>query len=394
MKPTLLFVATHLNPYGGANTVIAWTLQALKDEWDITIICADYPDFEGVDRHYGTSLSGSEFRYIRLSLPVRHLEKIDPDPFSIQRAAWSMRKCQTISKAYDAVFGGEDEWDFGCPGVQYTHYPYLYRHLEALQRVDGWSRTRRFRAMLTGRIRPWLVISGIQASRVRRNWMVTNSRWTASEIRGYWGNEPRVVYPPVQWSGKNRPWNERRMSFVSIGRICPSKRLPELIDILTRVRERGFDVEYDIIGDTDVVAGEAYLKNIRRLVDKSGGWIRLNHSVSRERLQEIVCSARFGIHGMHNEHFGIGVAELIRGGCIVFVHDSGGQVEIVGDHPELRYRDDVDAVEKICAVLADTPSQTRLRDALAEHADQFTSATFMQRMRGLMRDFLESRQPA
>lgn len=389
-KPTLLFVATSLSPYGGANTVIAWTLQALRDDWDITILCVDPPDFEGVDRHYGTELSGSEFKYVRLPLFVRHLDKFDKDPFTVQRSIWSMRKCQAISHKYDAVFGGEDEWDFGRSGVQYVHYPYFFKHMDTLNEIDGWSRARRFYAMLQGKVRPWLVISGIQASRIRANRFVTNSHWTAGEIRRVWRADARVIYPPVRWTGPAVPWEKRRLGFVSIGRIDPGKRLPQIIDILGRVRQRGFDIEYDIIGDTDMVAGETYLNEIKRLVEQAGGWIRLNRSVSRKRLEEIVSGSRFGIHGMRNEHFGIGVAEMIRGGCIVFVHDSGGQVEIVGDHPELRYGSDDEAVQRICSVLADEQAQHRLRTALAEHADQFTSDTFMKKMRQEMGEHLHS----
>jgi glycosyltransferase involved in cell wall biosynthesis len=100
-----------------------------------------------------------------------------------------------------------------------------------------------------------------------------------------------------------------------------------------------------------------------------------------------VANCRFGIHGMLDEHFGIAPAELLRAGCIVFVPDSGGQVEIVGDHPELRYDSDDDAVEKICQVLADQETESRLRMALSERSELFSETQFMKNISNVVDDF-------
>ena len=55
---------------------------------------------------------------------------------------------------------------------------------------------------------------------------------------------------------------------------------------------------------------------------------------------------------MKNEHFGIAVAEMMQAGCITFIHDSGGQTEIVNLR-ELRYQTKEEAIEKIIQVLKD-----------------------------------------
>ena len=55
---------------------------------------------------------------------------------------------------------------------------------------------------------------------------------------------------------------------------------------------------------------------------------------------------RFGIHCRSHEPFGIAVAELAAAGCVTFVPDGGGQVEIV-DHPDLIYTSPEAAIEKI-----------------------------------------------
>jgi glycosyltransferase involved in cell wall biosynthesis len=90
---------------------------------------------------------------------------------------------------------------------------------------------------------------------------------------------------------------------------------------------------------------------------------------------------------MREEHFGIAVAEMTRAGCIVFVHDGGGQVEIVGDEPGLRYRSDFEAVDKICKLLDDDDEQQRLREVLGNRANRFNESSFMTGIQKIVSEF-------
>jgi len=386
-KPSLLFFAINLGPHGGGSCVTAWTLQALRRDWEVTIFCASYPDFEGANRHFGTDLQAQEFKIWQLPFPLRHLDKLDPDPFSAQRLAWLMRFCHSRCHEFDVVVSTDDEIDFGRPGVQYTHYPHMERHLGMFRSFEDLTTGQKFKALLMGKLRPWLWISGIKLSRIRSNLMVTNSHWTARQINRIYDVEPVVLYPPVRWSGTRRDWVERKPCFVSLGRLSPDKRLMEVIDILERVRQRGFEVELEIIGNEDKVAGQAFIRQLRERIVQAGGWVRLHENVDRTTLEDIVSACRYGIHAMIDEHFGIAVAEMMRAGCIVFVPDSGGQVEIVGNERSLCYRSDADAVEKICAMLMDEKEQARLQSALDQRSDDFTEARFMEGMREIVADF-------
>ena len=71
---------------------------------------------------------------------------------------------------------------------------------------------------------------------------------------------------------------------------------------------------------------------------------------------------RYGIHGREGEAFGIGVAEMVKAGCITFAPAEGGPAEILA-HQALLYENDADAVEKISAVL----SHDVLREELIWH---------------------------
>ena len=87
---------------------------------------------------------------------------------------------------------------------------------------------------------------------------------------------------------------------------------------------------------------------------------------------------------MSEEHFGIAPAEALLGGCVVFVPDGGGQVDIVGAEARLRFASTEDAVDKIVGVLEDESEQRELRDYLASRAALFTR----ERFEGAIRDLL------
>jgi glycosyltransferase involved in cell wall biosynthesis len=383
-RQKLLFCALKLGPNGGGACVTAWALQALQRDWDVTILCGDWPDFAGFNRMFGTRLEEGNFEIRQLPFPLRHLDKIDPDPYSIQRLAWLMRYCQSRVHAFDAVVSTDDEFDYGRPGVQYVHFPHMKEHFAVIKAAEGLSRGQRLWRLLTGRLRPWLWVSDIRYSRLQQNRMVTNSHWTAAHIRELYGVEPVVVYPPVRWSAPPVEWARRSYAFASLGRLSPDKRLMQVIDILERVRSRGFDIELDMAGLVDDRAGPGYIEKLQARIEQAGDWIRLHRSPSRSELESIVSNCRYGIHAFQDEHFGIAVAELVRAGCIVFVPDNGGQVEIVGEQSALRYRSDEDAVDKICNLLADDAEQARLRAALAEQAARFGEDQFMDGMRDVV----------
>lgn len=383
----LLFVEVKLSPYSGGSCVSAWALQALAEQWEVTLLTATRPDFEGVNRHFGTQLREADFTVWQLPFPLGHLGKLDPDPFSVQPLAFLMRQCQRRVHEFDVCVSCVDEFDFGRPGVQYIHYPHMTRHAESLRAAENLSFSQKIRGLFNGSYRPWMLISGISLSRVRSNLMVTNSNWTADVLRRVYEVNPVVLYPPVYWGGTDKSWPLRRNAFIVLGRLSPEKRQLDLIEIIERVRARGFAVSLDIIGDEDVIAGKEYINKIKDRLKLTDGWARLHQSVTRARLEELVSDCRYGLHGFQHEHFGIAVAEMVRAGCIVFVPDGGGQTEIVGDKPGLRYRSDDEAVDKICRLLDDEAEQARLRQVLKADAMQFEESYFLKGMQDLVADF-------
>jgi glycosyltransferase involved in cell wall biosynthesis len=216
--------------------------------------------------------------------------------------------------------------------------------------------------------------------------IVANSRWTATKLRERYGIVAGVVYPPVTGEFSDVPRECRRNDFVCIGRISPEKRIERMIRIVGSVRGRGHDVRIRIIGSLD---NSPYSKTIASLAQQHHQWVLLEGLCVGEQKTKILAACRYGIHGREGEAFGIGVAEMVKAGCITFVPAEGGPAEIVR-HEALLYRDDGDAAEKISAGL----SRERLREELGCHlrlqADRFSPEHFMSGLRFAVGQFIES----
>ena len=82
-----------------------------------------------------------------------------------------------------------------------------------------------------------------------------------------------------------------------------------MIEIIGAVRDAGFDVHLHIIGP---VGDRFYYREIKKMQRKNS-WIILEGLVDRQKLTSIISEHKYGIHGRSNEHFGIGVVEMIKG---------------------------------------------------------------------------------
>src|SRR5262249_14595277 len=109
----------------------------------------------------------------------------------------------------------------------------------------------------------------------------------------------------------------------------------------------------------------------------------MHEDVPRSELVRLMSMSRYGIHGMLGEHFGIGPAELQRAGCITFVPDEGGLVEIVADE-RLRYRSIDDAIDKIHRVLTDPGLRASVLAGVENRRNMFSEQRFMQEVLGIL----------
>ncbi len=387
-----LLIQPDLQVHGGGNTVAVWMIEALKSDYDLSVMTWMPFELNALNRNYGTGFKKAEFKALHVPLLFRFLVFILPGFHEIRKLSILIRWCKIVRKRYDVILTAYNELDFGKKGIQYVHYPHrvLKRFREQCLDTRQAGIWRWLNDLKSGN-QPWCGLLDFSAERMLENRTLVNSNWTGEKFRGFYRSPALTVYPPVPGEFPEAPWDEKENGFVCIGRISGEKRLEEVIDILAHVRPHVPDIHLHIIG-SKVSYNEGYYQRVKKKVAEHAAWVFLEENPSRNELIELVCKHRYGIHGTKDEHFGIAVAEMIRAGCIPFVPDSGGQVEIVGREPRLLYGSDAEAVEKILDVLKHPKEQQALLKHLASRGDLFSTEKFMHQIREVVAEFLQNKQ--
>ncbi len=157
-----------------------------------------------------------------------------------------------------------------------------------------------------------------------------------------------MLHPPLAGSFPRLPWEQRADAFLAIGRLAPEKRYETIVAILQEVRRRGHAVRLTIAALDD---SPAHTRALGEVFARHASWITVHHNLERTALLALVAHHRYAIHANPREPFGMAVAELAAGGCLVFAPNRGGVSDIVRD-PRLRFATVQEAVDKICRVLA------------------------------------------
>ncbi len=378
MRPRILLVHSRIRPHGGSNGVLVWTLQALRRDFDVTLLTWQPFDLAAMNRYFGTSLEPSDFRVSHVNPAIRRLIELDPDPGTVQPYSYLMRICKKMVNDFDLLFTTHNEADLGAPSMQYVHVPaFAHVYSKVIHSLDV-SLTAKLSALGRGTVRPWMLLSNFSFDRMKQNVTIVNSDWTGRWFQHVYQVPTITVYPPAAGEFPNVPWEDREDGFVVIGRLNPNKRSHWCLRVLEIVRRSFPRITLHIIGSTSAFWDEAsYYKKLILLIKTNAAWVTLHENVSREKLQQIVSRQRYGMHAMRDEHFGMAPAEMVLAGCIPFVHNSGGPPEIVGQDLRLIYDSAEDAAKKILYVLRSPAEQAHIRAGLALRKDLFRPEAFM-----------------
>ncbi len=376
--------------FGGSEAAVLWTIEALKGDYDVTLISMGEVDLERLNAYYGTSLAPGDFSTRRVPLPwgLRNTAA-----FSALKGRFLQRYICRVAPEFDVLINGYGAMDFGKPGVQIiADFSFVdewrlelhptFRTRRTWFYGDTW--VRRAYLGLCDRIAP------LNPEAWKQNVTLANSAWTADRLLKKCGIVSRVVFPPVMMDIPLMPATAREAGFICLGRVSPEKCVHSVIEILSRVRERGHDVHLHVLGGID---NSDYAQKVRGLAEQFREWVFLEGWTFGDRKRELLSGHRFGINACQSEAFGVAVAEMVLAGCVVFVPNGGGQVEIV-DHPALIFENDLDAVEKIAAVLAHDAEQERLLAHLRQGSTRFSVKAFMEAMRCVVAEFLRNRASA
>lgn len=366
-----------VQPPGGGNGVAAWMLQSLSRRGRVTLLSRVPLDVVEVDQYYGTSLREWPIKNVVVRNPLLEgLSRIGL-PVALARHHYLMKRAKSLVHDFHLVCSACNEQDFGVPAIDYVHYPWnVYPRPDAPE----WNETPLRKTILRLYNRLCCLISGF-SSRRPRNLTLANSEWTRKLYLKVYPQRPCfVLNPPALAEILEDDGGARGEGFLAIGRVSPSKEWEKLIDIVEQLRNRGHQVTLTLAGSRD---DREYEERIVARAKRAGDWVDIRLDQTRDELRSLLKSHRYGLHGMVDEHFGMAVAELILGGCLTVVPDSGGQVEIVTDE-RLRYRSAADAVEKCDRFLRDFELREQLWQRQKAERDRFTTQHFQRSFEELL----------
>jgi glycosyltransferase involved in cell wall biosynthesis len=353
-------------------------LDVLKDYGQIDLLTLEPFQPSRIDEYYGTSLCEGDIRPMIVDSKLLSWTRELGIPNGLMKLHVLMRASKKLLAAndvYDLVCSGYDEHDLGRPCIQYIHYPWnLYPRPDA---PPGWNENPILRNVILLYNFLCRQISNFSYQGVYNNLTLVNSNWTGQKTRErYPSLDYLVVHPPALAEMIEDDGSQREERFLSIGRCAPEKEWLKLVDIVAALRARGHKVGLTLAGSRNT---DWYEEELRGKQAEVGDWLNLELDFSRERLQELLRSHRYGLHGMKQEHYGMAVAELVLGGCLTSVHDDGGQVEIV-TNPKLRYRSVEDAVEKWDRVLSSEELKRELLEEQLAHRAHLPKERFLKEL--------------
>ncbi|WP_436935212.1 glycosyltransferase [Halovenus marina] len=359
-------------------------LEALQKSYNVILLTTTTPDFTELNKFFGTSVSDVKIKK-PTDAAMRSAKWASSSlPINIGLAAFQYsllyRHARNVQNAYDLVISTRDEIGFNTKALQYIHIP-----TRGLIKKGGREAIPGYRGNTSALYEVYdhmcNIISGFSTERVRQSRLLTNSDWTANLIEEIYNTETEVVYPPIEVDEFSNPaWEQRESGFVMIGRLSPEKRILRSIKVIERLHEYNNDIHIHVIGPKE---DTEYSDQVEQYAAERD-YVYLDGECNRKDLIERIQQHKYGIHGKEFEHFGMVVAEMIAGGTIPFVHNSGGQTDIVLNDDRLIYDDVEEAVQKAKKVIGDSSLQQELAKMLTESVHRFSKQTFQQQIRNIV----------
>jgi len=222
--------------------------------------------------------------------------------------------------------------------------------------------------------------------------VLANSQWTASVAKMVYGEEPKVLNPPlppnVEVVERPRPFNERRPVVVMLGRFSQEKRYHWVVEnVAPQLVKEVPGARLVIFGGAATPTLQAYHRQVWRLAEKAGlrvadnlaaeADVYLIANAPRSLINEVMDEARAFLHATINEHWGIAVAEAMARGLPVVVHKSGGTWTDLAE--EGRYGLGYEAVEEAVEALAKLLTQDAKFNTV-EKAKELSYPKFRERL--------------
>ena len=119
---------------------------------------------------------------------------------------------------------------------------------------------------------------------------------------------------------------------------------------------------------------------------KERDYIFFEGEMARNEMKKMIQKHKYGIHNLKGEHYGITVAEMIKGGCIVFVPEFGNPGRMLRE--ETTFDSEKEAVSKISDILESEERQEKVLETLGK-IEFMDSEKFQERVREKVKDIAE-----
>ena len=231
---------------------------------------------------------------------------------------------------------------FGCKVISYTHYPTISTDMLSMV----WERRRATynnqAYIANSRITTiaklvyytlFAVLYGTTGSLC--DLVLVNSTWTYNHISSLWWlaallQRIHIVFPPCRISDVQPETQKRERIVLSIGQFRPEKdhelQIEALSILFSKYPVLKGDVRMVMVGGCRGPADAERLQHLKGMAQKLQLEDSVEFSVNQPYsvVEDWLQKASVGIHTMWNEHFGIGVVEMMAAGLITIAHDSGG----------------------------------------------------------------------
>ncbi len=193
-----------------------------------------------------------------------------------------------------------------------------------------------------------------------------------------------VIYPSNQFKKKEVCLKLKENKVVYFSRILPYKKP----DLVLKLASSNPTMDFIIMGGVNK-ENETYFKELQSEIFKlSLKNIQFVINPNKSIVERILIESKFYFFPASNEHFGITTVEAILCGCIPFVHNSGGQIEIV-PYEELRFEYE-NFVEKFDYLRSlDEDALMVLVKNLQNHMEIFEEEIFIKKMLDKMNSLLK-----
>ncbi|WP_456380201.1 glycosyltransferase family 4 protein [Thiolapillus sp.] len=358
--------------WGGSEKRVLWGIQALKNHHEVTLITAGSYDLEALNQYYGMELKPEDFKSIQAPLPffMRNNGRM-----AALRGALFQRFCRKIAGDYDVLISGYGPTDFGRPAIHFiADFSWDQELREALHPYPPGMiyNNQWIRAIYLGMAKHLSKPSGRDLFS-GEDLMLSVSPWVARKMKSRHGVESPVLPSPVPGDFPLVPWEKKQPGFVCLGRLAPEKRIEDIIEILSGVRAKGHDIHLHIVGDGD---NPAYLASLQQLVVEHQDWVCMEGRLQGDEKNALLTQHAFGIHACRGDAFPGVLIEMMKAGCVVWAHNSGGQPDIL-QMPMLLYKDNKEAAEKIDRMLRNANQLKQTQERLLNLSEKYFVEHYM-----------------